>query len=197
MPHNHFTILIRRLNMARKQKNEKTGTSRNSDNDANRDPLTGEPGSHPVATGIGTAAAGAATGAALGAVGAGPIGVGVGIVAGGIAGAIAGHAAGEEIDPTAEHEYWRANYRTRPYIDPDDEDYDRYAPAYEYGWTSYHRHGRTDDGTSTYFDDVEQELGKTWEGDALSWEAARPAVRDAWNRASESARKGSLPRKPR
>src|SRR5438105_822724 len=35
--------------------------------DANRDPITGEPGAHPVGTGVGTAAGGAAAGAAGGA----------------------------------------------------------------------------------------------------------------------------------
>ena len=34
------------------------------DRDANRDPLTGEPGSHPVGTGLGAAAGGMAAGAA-------------------------------------------------------------------------------------------------------------------------------------
>jgi hypothetical protein len=40
---------------------------------ANRDPLTGAPGSHPVGTGLGAIAGGAAAGAATGTV-AGPIG---------------------------------------------------------------------------------------------------------------------------
>lgn len=36
-------------------------------NQANRDPLTNEPGAHPVGTGLGAAMGGAATGAAVGA----------------------------------------------------------------------------------------------------------------------------------
>ena len=43
-------------------------------NDANRDPLTNEPGAHPVGTGVGAMMAGAAAGAAAGALG-GPVGV--------------------------------------------------------------------------------------------------------------------------
>lgn len=40
--------------------------------DANRDPITDEPGAHPVGTGIGAALGGAAAGAAAGAFG-GPV----------------------------------------------------------------------------------------------------------------------------
>lgn len=64
----------------------------------NRDPLTGQKGSHPVGTGIG-AAGGASTGALIGAVG-GPVGVAVGAVVGGIAGAVVGKNAAEVMDPT-------------------------------------------------------------------------------------------------
>lgn len=79
----------------------------NKKGDANRDPITGEPGSHPVGTGVGAAvggaggaAAGAAAGAALGTAGAGPIGTAVGAVAGAIAGAAAGHGTAEGLNPT-------------------------------------------------------------------------------------------------
>ena len=64
----------------------------------NRDPLTGQKGSHPVGTGIG-AAGGASAGALIGTAG-GPIGVAVGAVVGGIAGAVAGKSAAEVVDPT-------------------------------------------------------------------------------------------------
>ena len=49
--------------------------------DANRDPITGAPGAHPVGTGVGAAAGGAAAGAAIGTV-AGPIGTAIGMAAG-------------------------------------------------------------------------------------------------------------------
>ena len=43
------------------------------DADANRDPISGAPGAHPVGTGVGAIAGGAAAGAAVGTV-AGPVG---------------------------------------------------------------------------------------------------------------------------
>src|ERR1051325_7144059 len=57
--------------------------------DANRDPITGAPGAHPVGTGLGAAAGGAATGAAIGSV-AGPVGTAAGIVVGAGAGGVGG-----------------------------------------------------------------------------------------------------------
>ncbi len=59
----------------------------------NRDTLTNESGSHPVATGVG-AAGGAAAGIAAGTVG-GPVGMAVGGVVGAVVGGLAGRAAGE------------------------------------------------------------------------------------------------------
>src|SRR5688572_33295838 len=70
------------------------------DRDANRDPLTGAPGSHPVGTGIGAATGGIA-GAAIGAAG-GPVGAGIGAVAGAVAGGLAGKGVGEAVNPTDE-----------------------------------------------------------------------------------------------
>jgi phage tail tape-measure protein len=69
-------------------------------NPANRDPLTGEPGSHPVGTGIGSAG-GAAAGAAIGGAAAGPVGALVGGAVGAVAGGATGHAVGESANPTA------------------------------------------------------------------------------------------------
>src|SRR5439155_25975568 len=80
---------------------------------ANRDPITGAPGAHPVGAGVG-AAAGGATGAAIGAVG-GPVGAAVGLVAGRVVGGLAGKAAGESVNPTAEDAYWRETHSTQPY----------------------------------------------------------------------------------
>jgi outer membrane lipoprotein SlyB len=84
--------------------------------DANRDPITGTPGAHPVGTGVG-AAGGAATGAAIGAV-AGPVGAAVGLVAGAVAGGLAGKGVAEKIDPTVEDAYWKTNYSKRSYVAP-------------------------------------------------------------------------------
>jgi uncharacterized protein (TIGR02271 family) len=78
----------------------------NESNQANRDPITREPGSHPVGTGVGAAAggvagaaAGGAAGAAAGGVG-GPVGVGVGAVAGAVVGGLGGKATAEHFNPT-------------------------------------------------------------------------------------------------
>ena len=67
--------------------------------DANRDPISGEPGSHPVGTGVG-AAGGATTGAIIGAVVGGPVGGAIGAAIGGIAGGLTGHEVAEGVNPT-------------------------------------------------------------------------------------------------
>jgi hypothetical protein len=145
--------------------------------DANRDPLTGTPGSHPVGTGagaVGGAVAGAVAGTAVG----GPVGTVVGGIAGAVAGAAAGHGLAEAINPTVEDAYWRDNYRTRPYVSG--ESYDVYQPAYRYGWESYSTY------TGRKFDEVESDLKRGWEktehATKLGWEKAKNATRDAWHR---------------
>jgi hypothetical protein len=157
--------------------------------DANRDPITGEPGAHPVGTGLGAAGAGAAAGAAGGAI-AGPAGVVVGAVAGGVVGGLAGKAAGEAVNPTAEDEYWRRNYKDRPYAEPTST-YDDYAPAYKLGWESCSR--RMPEGKS--FDKVEGDLGRDWDkvkgSSRLSWDRAKSATRDAWDRVERKFRHDS------
>lgn len=82
--------------------------------DANRDPITGKPGSHPVGTGVGAAvggvggaAAGAAIGAAAGTAGAGPIGTGIGAAAGAIIGGAVGHESAEGLNPTTSQDEGR------------------------------------------------------------------------------------------
>ena len=70
----------------------------------NLDPISGEPGAHPIGTGLGAAAAGAATGMAGGAV-AGPAGAAIGAVIGAVAGGLGGKAIAESIDPTVEDAY--------------------------------------------------------------------------------------------
>lgn len=146
--------------------------------DMNRDPITDEPGAHPVGVGLGAAAAGAAaTGAAVG-MGAGPVGAAVGAVVGAVAGGLAGKGIAEAIDPTAEEAYWRDNFSSRPYAA--DATYDDYAPAYRYGWESYYTYrGRT-------FNEAESDLERGWDkakfNTRLGWEKAKHATRDAWHR---------------
>jgi hypothetical protein len=148
--------------------------------DANRDPITGEPGAHPVGTGAGAAAAGVA-GGLIGSL-AGPIGTAVGAAIGGVAGGLAGKGVAEAVNPTEEDTYWRQNYASRDYVDRSKK-YDDYAPAYRMGWESCCVNvpaGRT-------FDQVEPDLAREWDShrgrSGLGWMQARPAARDAWDRA--------------
>jgi uncharacterized protein (TIGR02271 family) len=78
---------------------------KNKSENPNRDPITREPGSHPVGTGSGALVGGAA-GAALGAP-AGPVGSAVGAGVGAVAGGLGGKAAGEAMNPTRSSELGR------------------------------------------------------------------------------------------
>jgi len=151
--------------------------------DANPDPITGAPGAHPIGVGAG-AAGGGTTGALIGAMVAGPIGAGVGAVVGAVAGGLVGKGAAEVVNPTVEHEYWRGEFSRRPYI-AQGASYERYAPAYQYGWESYTRHG----ANKRDFDAIEPELRREWESrsdhENLSWSDARAASRDAWLRRAD------------
>lgn len=147
--------------------------------DANRDPITGAPGAHPVGTGIG-AAGGGATGAAIGAAG-GPVGAVVGAAIGAIAGGLAGKGAAEAVNPTVEDAYWRENYVREPYVTKGDS-YDVYAPAYKTGYEGFGRYrskGKT-------FDQAENELKADYERvkgkSALGWDRAKNATRAAWHK---------------
>lgn len=149
------------------------------DDDANRDPITGAPGAHPVGTGVGAAVGGAAAGAAAGTV-VGPVGTVIGAAVGAVVGGLAGKGVAEAIDPTREDAYWRDNYGSRPYVEQG-ASYDDYGPAYGLGVDAYSRNpGRT-------FEDVEPEMSSRWGTSAgssrLPWSNARHAAQDAWNRA--------------
>ncbi|MEP6792297.1 MAG: PA2169 family four-helix-bundle protein [Ramlibacter sp.] len=144
--------------------------------DMNRDPITDEPGAHPVGTGIG-ATGGAVAGATIGTIG-GPIGAAIGGVVGAVVGGLAGKAAGEAVNPTAEEAYWRDNYVNESYYDKA-RTYEDYAPAYRLGLTGRTRYNED-------WDIAEPKLASEWEaaraGSALSWPEAQPASRAAWNR---------------
>jgi hypothetical protein len=162
-------------------------TRRTNDPDANPDPITGAPGSHPIGTGVGAAAggvaagvAGAKIGAAAGTVAAPGVGTVVGAAIGAVAGGLIGKGVAEGVNPSEEHEYWRSNYSTRPYADRNysyDEDY---APAYQYGWESSAKH------SGRRFEEVENDLGRDWDRfkgkSRLTWDRAKNASRDAWDR---------------
>ena len=154
--------------------NENTVTNKNAD--ANRDPISDEPGAHPLGVGVGAAAGGMAAGAAVGTV-AGPVGTAIGAAVGAVVGGLAGKGVAEAIDPTAEDAYWRQNYTSRDYVDQN-RSYDDYGPAYGYAVGQY-QPGRS-------FDSMESDLADGWMGargtSSLGWGEASHAARDAWDR---------------
>ena len=151
-----------------------------SNPDRNEDPITGEPGSHPVGVGVGTAG-GAAAGAAVGAAG-GPVGSVVGAVVGGVAGAYAGKGVAEKIDPTEEAAYWRESHDRQEWATPDT-NYDDFEPAYRMGYEkrALHGHGRWEDRESEFEREWDTFKGKS----RLEWEKAKHATRAGWHRVED------------
>jgi hypothetical protein len=149
--------------------------------DANRDPITGAPGAHPVGTGVGAGAAGAA-GAAIGTAVGGPVGGAIGAAVGAVAGGLAGKGAAEAVNPTVETAYWRENYSTQPWVERNYR-YEDYEPAFRTGWEGYSKYGRS----GKTYDQLEPELRTNYERNAagktrLEWEKAKSATRAAWHR---------------
>jgi len=146
------------------------------DRDLNRDPITDEPGAHPVGTGIG-ATGGAVAGAAAGTI-AGPVGTMVGGVIGAVVGGLAGKAAAEAVNPTAEEAHWRERYTQEPYYEQG-RSFDDYGPAYMHGVNGRLKH-------QSDWDTAEPHLASEWDtarsSSGLDWERARPASRAAWDR---------------
>ncbi len=151
-------------------------TKEQDQRDLNADPITGEPGAHPVGVGLGTAG-GATAGAALGSPG-GPVGAVAGAIIGGIVGAVAGKAGAEAVNPTEEDRYWEGNHAAQDYADAD-YTYDDYRPAYRMGYEGPARHGKT-------WDEAEGKLEREWEEtkdkSRLGWDKAKHAVRAGWHR---------------
>ena len=143
----------------------------------NLDPVSQEPGAHPLATGLGAVAGGAGAGAAAGALG-GPVGAVVGGVVGAVAGGLGGKAVAEAVNPTSEEAYWRDNYHREPYYEAG-RSFDDYGPAYRLGLYARGEYGGT-------FDQTESRLATHWdvkkEASSLSWAQAKSASRAAWNR---------------
>jgi len=144
----------------------------------NPDPITDQPGSHPVETGIGAAVGGAASGMAVGAV-AGPVGAAIGAAAGAVAGGLAGKGVGELIDPTTEDNWLRQNFSSRSYVQKG-ETYENYQPAYRYGGQAEAQY------RGKRFQDVESDLATGWEKmkdkAGMGWDRAQHAVKDAYDR---------------
>jgi hypothetical protein len=89
-----------------------------------------------------------------------------------------------------EDNYWTENFTSRPYaLGPDY--YDRFRPAYRYGFESAQHHmGRG-------WEEAEPQLRQGWNSyehrgqSASAWEEIKGAVRDAWDRVVGTSRPGS------
>lgn len=154
----------------------------------NPDPITDQPGSHPIETGIGAAVAGVASGAAVGTV-AGPVGTAIGAAVGAVAGGLAGKGIGELIDPTTEDNWLRDNFSSRSY-GKSGRTYDDYVPAYRYGAEAESRY------SDRSYDDFESELEQGWgshqQRTGMSWSDARPAIRDSYERTCQLRKQRQL-----
>lgn len=87
------------------------------------------------------------------------------------------------VDLNAEETYWREHYSSRPYI-IGSTIFNEYRPAYLFGVRSYlRRNGRS-------FEQAEPELMRGWDRvkgtSSLTWEDARHAARDSWQRVSDA-----------
>lgn len=150
------------------------------DDAANRDPLTGEPGSHPVGTGVGATGGGVA-GTVVGGLVGGPIGAVVGAAIGSTLGGLAGKNVAESVNPTVEDTYWSDNYTSRPYADAS-YTYEDYAPAYRTGYQGFGTYA----AKGMTYDEAEPEMRAEYErqysSNRLGWDKAKLASRDAWDR---------------
>jgi hypothetical protein len=148
--------------------------------DANPDPITGQPGAHPVGTGVGAAGAGA-IGTAVGVIVGGPVGGAVGAAVGSVAGGLLGKGVAETLDPSVEDEYWRHNYASRPYVEPS-HSYEDYRPAYRTGYEGY----STYSSQGLTYAEAEPHLRERYEQQSapsrLGWDKAKYASQDAWER---------------
>lgn len=149
----------------------------------NADLITGEPGSHPVATAAGSATA-CAAGAALGSM-AGPVGTAVGGLVGAIAGGFGGSAVGEALDPTIEDAHWRDSHATQSYASGG-HPYEKFIPGYRAGYQGFQHYG----ATKKTFEEAEAELREEYSAGSpeLAWDEAREAARAAWERRQRMAK---------
>jgi hypothetical protein len=142
-----------------------------SPSDANRDPITGSPGAHPIGVGVGSAG-GATIGAAIG----------------GVAGGLTGKGVAEGVNPTVEDAYWRENYAQRPYVKAGSS-YDEYQAAYRFGWEGHGRYGELNwEQAEPRMRDDWQHMGET----GVNWAKASPAAKDAWERLRGGYRKENI-----
>ena len=101
----------------------------------------------------------------------------------------------DDTDPTwlaaweTEDNYWNENFSSRPYTIGADY-YDRFRPAYRYGFESATRLGERS------WEEVEADLRSGWNryehriDDTSTWDDIKDAVRDAWDRVRGEGRGG-------
>jgi hypothetical protein len=102
---------------------------------------------------------------------------------GALVGGFAGTSGTDPVNRAREDAYWQGEFGVRSYVDHGSS-FEDYGPAYGYGVAAHGRYpGRS-------FDDVEADLARDWVStrgtSRLSWDAARHAVRDAWERVSDA-----------
>ena len=144
----------------------------------NKDPITGEPGSHPLGTGVGASTAGV-IGAVAGSI-AGPLGTVLGGAIGAAVGGMVGHEAAEYVNPTyqAIEPVLQSEFSTRSYAQG--RSYADYQEAYSFGAAERARAaGRPWDET------IEKEVQQKWEqgknSSRMAYHEARDAIRDSWH----------------
>ena len=155
-------------------------TPTSTSHDANPDPITGEPGAHPVGTGAGGLTGGAA-GAAIGAAVGGPVGAVVGGIVGAVGGGYAGKGIAESVNPTEENAYWENNHRSASYYEGG-YNYEDYSPAYRTGYEGFTRHAESGKDYTDVESDLERDYAQNRGGSRLEWDKAKVATRDAWDR---------------
>jgi len=177
-PHARFTVDDDVIHSEAKLESKMTSSTleRERDKTAAAATISGPLGGHPVETGLSAAAGGVAADAVFGTVGREDA------VAGALGSGLAGNTIAESIDPAAEEAYWRENYSSRPY-DTCGATFNEYRPAYSYGVDAHRRY----EGQS--FEQAEPELMRDWDRvkgmSSLTWENAKHAVRDSWQRVSD------------
>ena len=104
-----------------------------------------------------------------------------GIAAGAMAGALQGSR--PSVNSADEHAFWQQRFRDlAPYRDA--ADYERLAPAFEFGWQRRQEH------RDMTFEAGEPDLQADWQSQAaaanLPWDLARHAVKAAWDRIDQA-----------
>ncbi len=117
----------------------------------------------------------------------------------GLATGVGGLTEGEDLDPVAEGDYWRENFRERPYYEAGTP-YEDYEPGYRFGWET----AADPANAGLSFEELEPELERKWKArglpvgdgvrgrDGLTWNQLRHVARDAWERVRRGEEEQSL-----